>query len=437
MKIITDKKIRKFWIEFLKKYEKELQLDKNLLNHHKKEINDEDISYIKEYLMSSLKELKWKLLDIEDENINLEEYKFIKNMTKIMSYIVDNHPYMSSKFEDMIRLEDNNLIKIKSEVLIGNNLLDDDVIKETLISNRYELIELITKHKLLKNIGIKLTLKHIETAIFINQDSLLHKLSINISEEEIINDTFFKKLKEIKKQLKEKLNIEIADIIQFELLEYKIDFSQKHIWDGLKRLKELDIDLSIDDFGSNFSNLKRIIDIRDKQETHLEYIKTIKIDKKITSAVSYNKFKVYLKEKKYNATSEEFQYFLIHLTNIIEIPFLNLKSVLDEHIDKNINDIINEIEKNYKIDIQKTVHIELNKFEELINYLQKNNLIKRINLVFEFIDNKIVKDIIEEISKEKNIEVLAQGYYFKESIEPIYHQDIKLFINKFINYLQD
>lgn len=435
MRIVTDTKIQSFWINFIEEFQDQLLIDGEELHlsHHSK-IENQDIQYIENYLINSLKHLKSTLTDIDVESVDEDEFAFVQKMNDIMCYIVEHHPYMSSKFEDIIKIEQENFIKIKSEALIGNNILEDDIIKESLISNRFELIEMITKHELMKNIGVELTLKHIETAVFINQKKQKHKLSINISEEEIVNDEFFNKLKELKKTLKDKLNIDISEIIQFELLEYEIDFSQKKVWDKLKRLKSLDIDLSIDDFGSNFSNLKRLQDIRLKQE-HIEYIRTIKIDKKITSAVSFEKFKHFLKGKHYSKHSQNYQHFLMHLTNIIDIPFINLKSVLDENIDKNIEDILFEIEKNYHIDVQKTVDEEMQKFNELVDYLKHNDLLNQINIVFEFIDNEFVKTVIEEIAKETNIDIMAQGYYFEESIPPVYHQDIKTFINKFINYL--
>ena len=436
MQIIRDKKLQDFWINFIKHFKNKLNLKENDLNKILE--SERKIILIKEHLIKELQKLKNELLKIGDDKLTIEEYKFVKDLTKIMNYIVKYHPYMSSKYEDIILIKPDGEKKIKSEALIGDNLLDDELIKETLISSRYELINIITKHKLLKNIGIELTLKHVETAIYINQSKTLkEKLSINISEEEIINDDFFEKLKIIKKNLKEKLNIDIQDIIQFELLEYEIDLNNPKIWKKLKRLKSIGIDLSIDDYGSNFSNLKRINDIRKNQGKELEYIKTIKIDKKITSAVAYKKFKKHLLKKEFHASSKPYAFFLDHLSNIIEIPYLNLKSVLEEHIDKNIDDIINEINKNYKINVEEIVNKEYQKYTDLIEYLHTHNLITKINLVFEYIDNEIVKDIIAELSNDVNIEILAQGYYFKESLKPIYHQEIKEYINKFIINLEN
>jgi len=380
-------------------------------------------------LQNYLKRMKKDIEKIKKKKLKKEK---VKKIQKKLIYIVENHPLMSSKFEDIIKIENKEEEKIKSEALIGNDILKDKIIKENLIGSRQELIEIITSHKYLKKVGIYLTLKHIETAIYINKGHIKNKLSINISEEEITNDKFFITLRDYKKQLKKECNIELSSILQFEILEYDINFKKKYIWNKLKRLKTLGIDLSIDDFGSNFSNLKRvkrIIKNQKKSNYHIEeYIRTIKIDKKITSSLAYQKYKEFLKNKKYSKHSQLYHNFILHVSNIIEVPFKEIENILIEEKDKDILDILYEIERNMNISVKEQVEKQIKDFYELLQFLKEKKLLRKINLVFEFIDNNIVKEEINKMSQEIGVEILLQGYYFKETISPIFHKDTKNYI---------
>jgi len=189
------------------------------------------------------------------------------NIIPFVQAIIDNKTQKIIKYECLVRLKHNNKIYTPYFFL--------DIARKT---NQYEIIQKIMIEKCFKKFA-----------------KIKKEFSINLETEELENHQFQKwLLKHIKKY-------DVADFLTIELLENQNMLNNEEVKKFVKTLKEKNIKIAIDDFGSGYSNF--IYLIKDLPTDIL------KIDGSIVKDI--DKKEIYILLKKIIEIAKEFNFITI------------------------------------------------------------------------------------------------------------------------------
>lgn len=195
-------------------------------------------------------------------------------------------------------------------------------------------------------------------------DDLNCEVSINLSYQDIVNDEIVQFIEEEFKKHRNKITIELLESENFGSISKVVEFC--------KKMKSLDVQIAIDDFGSGYSNFSDLVDLE---------VDIIKIDRSIT-------------EKVIEGLEEE------SIENAIE--FLKLNTNKNKDNIKNIENNFNK--KNTLKKVDKVLKSIINLSREL-----------NCKIVIEYVEddeyiNKYIKKVCKEQKDIKLFEYLEDKY---------------------------
>jgi regulator of replication initiation timing len=375
--------------------------------------------------MSIKLQLFWKKFN-EYLNINQIDNDYIYELKKLrnakdtiildtlLEYIIEKHPLMGSKFED-IKDSNNNLKKY--EVLMADDILEDQFIS-MFFNNRLDLFTFLTNPELGLSASINLSYMHIENIKrHIEANNNNARYTINISEIELLSDCF------IEYMLKNK---HLNGFIEIELLESYINFTNKKVLKNVKILHSNGFKIILDDFGDNYSNLERIEELQVIENeiinSNKPIINSIKIDG--TMLIS-----LLLEKEFFNTTIFKDSFSKNNMADIM-VHFKNYKSrlKLKDYECKLFNMDMEEIFKdidNYEdfIDFFTPYIDKMRKYEEKL--ISENKLIPatiKLNKVLELYDGGELEIIFEFINLNAIKEYIYECLTNKVSCDRIYMQ---------------
>lgn len=407
--------------------------------------NFEDIFYsnvLYEDIKKDISNKKAVLHRYFDDEIEIKHCKnkpMLDEFNNMLKYIIFNHPCSGSRFEDIVS---ENHSTHKLEVLLSDEILNDNRIVDLFFKNRFELFYFLTSNKQSGEVSVNLSKMHVENILKHNlKFKNKYSYTINISESELHCENFIEKLIYLNKKNN------ISEFIQFELLEYDIDF--KKVEDNMKLLFLNGFNFILDDYGLKHSNKERYV-ILEKLENEIRkenidkvfensLTKAVKIDGTMVSSILFNNNFLEIETLSNNFNIDIMLNIMSHYNNYVDrvqcsksIDSISLEKLMLEHgIDKEVNsnlypiflDLINpniEAMKNKEkyLEQQGTLLEVCDKLYEVCIMQQA----KGKEIVFEFTNMQEVNDLLFGIISSKNMKkdlVYTQGRLHGEKTKPI------------------
>lgn len=361
--------------------------------------------------------------------IDKQEIRIYKNENKVIVYsrkdILSNPNILiklaretqlfGTQFEPIISTKNNKIEKFESLLSVDDKLLDFTGLK------RWEFFSFLNKNTELNQAVTMNHLKNIKKLIEVG--GATHNFSVNVEISDIENRELIQFLKE---------NKHIAPQIQFELLEgipnsYFQDKNNHKLYDFIKEVKNVDAKINIDDYGSGFSNAKRISILLDLGVP----LSSIKLDAEITKYLfphnkkdfdllldmEMNKLAKIITKKKYRSLED-----INKLKNFVNILNKNQrkkgKYKLNKYLDYKDYDNEDSLKFNthFKNDVQIYIKekylIIKHEYKKMLKMLNEHDILDKINVTAEFIDQKDIYLGIIFNQKEVNS---MQGYFITDN----------------------